>query len=54
MESLLKLFGLQNVLITNNIDAEKAFLYSFDWNNVEKIKETNVVISKDYLRLLGI
>ena len=54
MESLLKLFGLQNVLITNNIDAENAFLYSFDWNNVEKIKETNVVISKDYLRVLRI
>lgn len=52
MESLLKLFNLTGCMV--NGDMEMVLNTSFDWNEVEKIKQEKVDYSKKYLKNLGV
>lgn len=54
MESLLKVFQLQDCLIDSEDKRAAAFQKTFDWNKVEQLKEEQLQISKKYLEGLGV
>lgn len=54
MESLLKVFQLQDCLIDSEEKRIVAFHKEFDWKKIEQIKEEQLKISINFLELLGI
>lgn len=52
MQSLVKLFGLENCIISDYIDSEKAMKVSFDFSSIDRIKNENLLTSIKFLQKL--
>ena len=54
MESLLSLFNLQDCLIDSSEKKKEALMRTFDWDDVERRKQTALQTSVDFLSRLGV
>lgn len=52
MQSLVKLFGLENCIISDYTDSEKAMKVSFDFSSIDRIKNENLLTSIKFLQKL--
>lgn len=50
MQSLMKLFGLERCIIYDEVDCNRAINASFNFSEIDRIKESNLLISKLFLQ----